>query len=317
MKCRKCGRKAVINMRQHKLALCGPDFMNWFVEHTERTIERDRMFAPGASVMIAVSGGKDSLALWDVLDRLGYESEGLYIGLGIQGEIDYSERSLGCARRFAEERGLTLKIIDVSEAQGASIPEAASLTRRAVGKPCSVCGLTRRYLMNRTALEGGYDVLVTGHNLDDEAATLMGNTMNWLVGYLDRQAPVLHEKPGFVRKTKPFHRFYERETAAYALLRGIDYVQEECPYSVDAKSIYYKHILNQIETDRPGSKQGFYLSFLQAREHMQFDYPGLGEPVEGWRCVVCGQPTHGGEVCAFCSTWKDIRSNLKINPSPR
>ena len=92
-----------------------------------------------------------------------------------------------------------------------------------------MCGLSKRYIFNREAHEGGYDVIATGHNLDDEAATLLGNTLRWNVDYIARQSPVLPAEPGFVKKVKPLHRLSELETAAYAFLRGIDYVVEECP----------------------------------------------------------------------------------------
>ncbi len=307
MKCRKCGKKAVINMRQHKLALCEEDFLAWFTKQTLHTIQRDSLFEADAKILVAVSGGKDSLALWDVLTGLDYSCDGLYIGLGIDDGQAYSDRSCAYAQKFAGERNLHLITVDVERAQGASIPEAARFTPRGAGKPCSLCGLTRRHIMNRVALEGGYDVLVTGHNMDDEAATLMGNTMNWLVGYLESQAPMLPEKRGFIRKAKPFHRFYERETAAYAFLREIEYIQQECPYSVDAKSIYYKNILNQIETDRPGAKQGFYLSFLQAKDQITFNHHKERATLDQ-TCVTCGQPTRGGTQCAFCSTWERVQT---------
>lgn len=294
-------------MRQHKLALCAEDFLSWFTKQTLHTIQRDQLFAPDARVLVAVSGGKDSLALWDVLERLDFDCDGLYIGLGIDEGEGYSQQSRRYAQQFADDRKLKLISVDVEAVQGASIPEAAKLTPRGAGKPCSICGLTRRHIMNHAALDGGYDVLVTGHNLDDEAATLMGNTMNWLVGYLDSQAPLLPGKPGFVRKAKPFHRFYERETAAYAFLQGIEYIQQECPFSLDAKSIYYKKMLNQIETDRPGAKQGFYLSFLQAKDQITFQH-ARKKPALDRTCETCGQPTRGGTQCAFCSTWGRVRA---------
>ena len=73
MKCRKCGSEAVINMRQHKLALCGEHFLEWVPEQTQRFIEKYKMFTPDDRILVAVSGGKDSLSLWDVLLRLGYQ----------------------------------------------------------------------------------------------------------------------------------------------------------------------------------------------------------------------------------------------------
>jgi hypothetical protein len=90
MKCRKCGQTAVFNMRQHKLALCEVHYPEWFVAQTQRAIEKYRMFGLDDRVLVAVSGGKDSLALWDVLLKLGYQADALYIDLGIDGGTGYS-----------------------------------------------------------------------------------------------------------------------------------------------------------------------------------------------------------------------------------
>ena len=270
-KCRKCGNNAIINMRQHKLPLCKGHFTEWVIEQTRRTIKKYNMFGPNDKILVAVSGGKDSLALWDILHQLGYHADGLYIGLGIDEEIQYSEESRRLTVEFAQTRGLRLTIVDIPTQYGESIPEITLRTRRGHGKPCSVCGLAKRHVMNRVAREGSYNVLATGHNLDDEAATLFGNTINWLDGYLLKQSPVLEASPGLARKVKPLIRFYEREMAAYALLQGIEYIQEECPFSVGASSIHHKELLNQLEAKSPGAKQYFYLGFLKAKANGFFN----------------------------------------------
>jgi tRNA(Ile)-lysidine synthase TilS/MesJ len=212
------------------------------------------MFTPEDLVLVAVSGGKDSLALWDILLRLGYRADGLYLGLGIDGGFGYSDASQRQCEAFAKslasgyqgmresgnqeveapvgqgvpiqdpvvpdtqipDRWLPkLHTLSVPDAYGESIPEVARRVRRGRGKPCSVCGLIKRHEMNRIAHEMSYLVLATGHNLDDEAAVLFGNTLTWQVGYLARQGPVLPESDGFARKVKPLCRLYEREMAAY------------------------------------------------------------------------------------------------------
>ncbi|MFQ6016133.1 MAG: tRNA(Ile)-lysidine synthetase [Anaerolineae bacterium] len=303
MKCRKCGQTAAINMPQHKLALCAECFQEWIPAQTQRFIEKYRMFDREDRVLVAVSGGKDSLALWDVLLRLEYQAEGLYIGLGIEGG-NYSEQSLTKAQNFAASReGARLTVVDVRESYGESIPELARQKERGRGKPCSLCGLVKRHVMNRVAVEGGYTVLATGHNLDDEAAVLFQNTLHWQTGYLARQAPVLPStQPGLARKVKPFCRFYERETAAYALVRGIDYIYDECPHAVGSSTIYYKHLLNQLEGRSRGAKLQFYLSFLQAKEQGLFDH--IAQEVELHPCEKCGQPTTAPGLCAFCRLWE-------------
>lgn len=305
MKCRKCGGKASVNMRQHKLALCKEHYLDWIPEQTERFIKKYEMFTREEKILVAVSGGKDSLALWDILSRLGYQADGLYIGLGIEdafpsgGDFGYSTESQRLAQEFADGRNLKLHIVDVEKEYGQPIPVLSELTHRGRGRPCSVCGLTKRHVMNRIARDLGYAVLATGHNLDDEAAVLFGNTLNWLGEYLLRQSPVLPESPGLARKVKPLCRFYEREMAAYALLRGIEYIYEECPFAVGSKTTYYKELLNQLETERPGAKLTFYLKFLEARRDGLFvEKEKMQAPLTP--CPNCGQPTSAPELCSFC-----------------
>ena len=143
------------------------------------------MLAPDERVLVAVSGGKDSLAVWDILLDLGYEADGLYLGLGIG---DYSDHSGEMARAFATARGLTLHEVDLPAEHGFDIPTGAKAARRV---PCSACGLSKRHLFDEAARTRGYDVVVTGHNLDDEAAVLFGNVLRWQTDYLGRQLPVL------------------------------------------------------------------------------------------------------------------------------
>ncbi len=314
MKCRKCNQKAVINMRQHKLALCAMHFPQWMVEQTQRFIEKYRMFTPDDRVLVAVSGGKDSLSLWDILWQLGYNVDGVYIALGIDGGFGYSQKSQALCEKFADQRGLKLMVIDAPQQIGVTIPELAKVTQRGKNKPCSVCGLTKRHLLDRVALERKYDVLATGHNLDDEAAVLFGNTLNWHIGYLHRQSPVLPARhAGLVRKVKPLCRFYEREMAAYALVRGIEYIYEECPHAEGSTTIYYKSLLNQLEADRPGAKLSFYLSFLQAKQRGLFAQPQEGEEGVGaggerlYTCPSCGGPTTVEGLCAFCRMVEKVK----------
>jgi uncharacterized protein (TIGR00269 family) len=308
VRCRKCGERAAINMRQHKLALCRAHFLDWIPEQTERAIDHYRMFTRQEKILVAVSGGKDSLSLWEVLKRLGYAADGLYIDLGIDAGIAHSAKSRALCEQFAAAGGLPLQVVSVPGQYGASIIEAAQKTHRGREKPCSVCGLVKRHIMNRTAREGGYSVLVTGHNLDDEAAVLLHNAMIWAGGYLARQAPVLPaSRPGLARKAKPFCRIYERETAAYAFLRGIEYIYEECPFAAGSSTIYYKEILNRMEEDRPGAKLQFYLSFLQAKEQGLFAAGASGAEALH-ECEKCGQPTSAPGMCTFCRLWEKVSS---------
>jgi uncharacterized protein (TIGR00269 family) len=287
-------------MRQHRLGLCREHFLEWFVDQTDRFIEKYGMLGREDRILVAVSGGKDSLALWDVLLRLGHDVQALYIDLGINGH-GYSGESQARVERFAvETEGADFQVVDVKQTYGKSVPELAA--EKWGRKVCSLCGLIKRHIMNRVGYEEGFDAVATGHNLDDEAAVLFQNVVHWHAGYLARQAPVLPSThPRLARKVKPFFRFYERDTAAYALLRGIDYIYEECPHAEGATTILYKELLNQLEARSRGAKQQFYLSFLQARQEGLFSQ--AREELELGECENCGQPTTAPGLCSFCRLW--------------
>src|SRR3990172_484753 len=130
MKCRKCGAKASVNMRQHKLALCKDHYLEWVPEQTERFIKKYQMFARNERILVAVSGGKDSLSLWDILVKLGYQAGGLYLGLGIDGGIDYSHESQRLTEKFANENNLELHVVDIEKEYGQPIPVLSEMSHR-------------------------------------------------------------------------------------------------------------------------------------------------------------------------------------------
>jgi uncharacterized protein (TIGR00269 family) len=297
MKCRKCGGKAVLELRRHNVAFCALDYLDFFRKQVRDAIRRFKMFERDEPVLVAVSGGKDSLALWDVLLGEGYTTTGLYLDLGI---FDYSKESRAKCEAFAEARGAKLLVVAVEEEVGAPVPGIKEATRR---PPCSGCGLSKRYLTNKAALEHGFPVVATGHNLDDEAATLFGSILHWQTEALPRQSPVLPSThPKLVRRVKPLFRLMERETAAYAFLRRIDYIVEECPFSKGATSLLYKEILNRLEDASPGTKHNFFYGFLD-RARPAFEQ---SQAVELRECVRCGQVTTG-TLCAFCKLADQVK----------
>jgi uncharacterized protein (TIGR00269 family) len=292
MKCRVCRGPAVIDVRRHNAAFCPEHFVTHCREQVRRAVHDHQMIEPGDRVLVAVSGGKDSLALWDLLVDLDYDVDGFYLGLGID---QYSDESIEYARTFAGLRGLKLHEVDLGDDFGFDIPAAVAVTHRS---PCGACGLSKRHLFNAVALEHGYDVVATGHNLDDEAAVLLGNVLRWETGYLGRQHPVLPAAEGFARKVKPLVRLGEREMAAYCIIQGIDYQVEECPMAAGNKHLGYKEILNALEDRSPGSKAAFLFGFLD-RGYARFA-ADAGQEREALRmCRECGAPTTT-EVCAFC-----------------
>ena len=303
MRCVSCRGRAVIEVRRHHSAFCRDCFVRSVRGQVERAIRHFDMISPGDRVLVAVSGGKDSLALWDLLLDMGYDASGLSLGLGIG---EYSSRSSEVTRAFAQERGADLLEVDLERDYGFDVPTAG---RRGSRSTCAVCGLSKRYVFNRAALEGGFDVVATGHNLDDEAATLLGNTLRWKTEYIARQSPALPAKDGMVKKVKPLYRVSELETAAYAFLRGIDYVVEECPLVAGNTQLRYKEAMNGIERASPGTKAQFFLGYLDRGAQL---FSAEDDAVLR-TCERCDQPTTG-RFCAFCRARAQILGERLSGP---
>lgn len=300
MRCRVCRGDTAIELPRHNAAFCPEHFTKFCRDQVAKAIKEFDMIRDGDRCLVAVSGGKDSLAIWDILLDLGYDADGFYVGLGIG---DYSLDSGRYARAFAKDRGVELIEVDLQETYGYDIPQAAAKTNRV---PCSSCGMSKRHLFDKAALDGNYDVLVTGHNLDDEAAVLYGNVLRWQVEYLARQQPVLPAGNGLPKKVKPLVRLTERETAAYCILSGLDYQVEECPMAAGNKHLTYKGALNAAEAASPGIKNAFYFGFLRnAREPFEravdegHSQNPSALPIVLGACTQCGA-TSSAEVCAFC-----------------
>lgn len=293
MKCKKCGEKAVISLRSYNLSLCKSHYIEFFEKKAIKTIRKYKLFREDDLIVIAVSGGKDSLALWHFLSKSGYSTHGFHINLGIR-KNNYSSTSEEKVRKFAEKYGLSYTVISLQEYLGVSIDDHRKLGQRSA---CSTCGVIKRYLMNSFTKKIGSRVVATGHNLDDEAAVLLGNVLNWQTGYLSRQHPKLPEEDGFfASRVKPFSERTEKEVAAYAILNDIDYVIDECPYSLGATSIFYKKILNEIEEKSPGTKLRFFRGFIENKHFFELKAKEKQKLIP---CELCGQPTTHSP-CVFC-----------------
>lgn len=291
LKCVRCRKKGVIHLKRHNAAFCQECFLYYYKNQVKKNTKRHRMFDKEDKVLVVISGGKDSMALWHILASEGYNVTGMYINLGIG---QYSDKSQQVVESFAQKNGLELIVKDIKKEYGLDIYKLSKLLKRST---CSVCGSIKRYLFNKVAYDGGFSAVATGHNLDDEAATLLGNVLSWEEGYLARQSPVLESThPKLVKKVKPLYTLTERENLFYVLINKIEFLHDECPHAVGARSILYKEVLNRLEEESPGTKQRFITSFLEkGRRHFQ----DAQEKLELRECSICGQVTTT-EVCSFC-----------------
>ena len=293
MKCTRCKAPAVVALPSHNSGFCPTCYLDFFTKQVEKGIRRQRLFTHDDSLLVALSGGKDSLALMLELSLQGYNVTGLHIDLAIPGSSEIARQAV---ERFCSKHNFRLIIKDMA-VEGLPIPLVKERIRRPV---CSMCGKIKRHYFNKTALEGGFTALATGHNLDDEAARLFSNVMRWDAAYLSDQGPLLEaaEDGGFIRKVKPLWRLTEFETANYAFLQGIENHYAPCPYSKGASFTFYKKLLGQMEQEMPGRKFSFYYDFLyKGREAFIQQEKAEGTPLHP--CPQCGFPT-SADLCGVC-----------------
>jgi tRNA(Ile)-lysidine synthase TilS/MesJ len=294
VKCVVCRGPAAIKTRHHNGKFCPPHFFEHIERQVRRVIEHFRMFAPDARILLGVSGGKDSMAAWDLLSRMGYDVRAAHIDAGF-GEV--SRRSVERVRSFAAERGLPLQIYTYPDLLGTDFESLRRHSRKPV---CSLCGTLKRYFLNQLTVRSECDVAVTGHNLDDETAFLLGNVLHWQLGFLRRQRPVLPAEPGMARKAKPLVRLTDDDTRLYVEARGIAVARESCPHAGGATSRVYKQHLARLESDYPGSRADFYFRYVEhVRAHMPHDRESEAAAVRN--CAECGYKTLREDCCYVCA----------------
>ena len=224
----------------------------------------------------------------------GTRPTGCTSGLGIG---DYSDASGEYARGVRVDRGAcTLLEVDLPTDHGFDIPTAAKAARRV---PCSACGLSKRHLFDEAARDGGYDVVVTGHNLDDEAAVLFGNVLHWQTDYLGRQLPVLPgpqrvppqgQAAGAPRRAgdggllrAPRHRLHRRGVPDGRRATSTSATRRRSTRSRRPRRA-------RSTTSTSGSSRGRPSASPRRRRPSRRELQA---------CARCGAPTTG-EVCAFC-----------------
>ncbi len=286
-KCTRCKERAYVHLPSHHANFCEVCFLYFFKRLVRKALVFFRV-NPATPILVAVSGGKDSLALWDVLNELGYKTEGIHIDLGIKG---FSEASREASERFALSRNLTLRVYSLKEIFGFDLPEIKKLTKRAV---CSTCGALKRQFLNRLALQNGFNTIATGHNLDDEASRLLGNILRHKHQYLEKTYPFLPAVEGIMpSRIKPLYRLEAEEIRIYCQIRKIEFFQEKCPFSKGATNHMFLEALTYLERKMPGTKRDFLFGYLKSKSLPLVDRASLKA------CVKCGAFSYD-EICSVC-----------------
>ncbi|MEL9908565.1 MAG: ATP-binding protein [Desulfurococcus sp.] len=299
-KCRRCGREAEYRVSYAKAWFCREHFIEYFEERVVEAIRKYRMIKPGDRVVVAVSGGKDSMSLLTVLVKqageLGIrEVIGLHLNLGIDG---FSEHVESVVREYCERLGVKCHVIHLRDLLELSLPELASKTRR---PPCSVCGLVKRYVFTVSAMTVNASVLVTGHHLDDVVKYALKNIYVGDYRSLTSLKPVSVEE-GLPVKARPLISVGERDIETYAKLSGIPYVEAKCPFKHEGDAEKAVRVfISELEESNPGAK----LTLLSSISKLIHEYIEPRGSRGLTRCSICGMPS-SSEVCGFCRLTKRV-----------
>jgi uncharacterized protein (TIGR00269 family) len=264
----------------------------------KETIGKFKMFSTEDKIAVTISGGKDSMALAKVLKDLGYNITLFHINCQIK-ENDYSEKSQKAVEEFAKIENLPLRILDFKDEIGIDVKLAAKISKKEI---CGVCGMIKRYLLNREAKD--FDVIVTGHTLNDEAASLLKSLIFWQEGFIRRQFPVLKEEESLKKKAKPLTFCFEKETKLSCDILNLPYQKEPCPLR-GGSYVLFKKIIEELEEEMPSSVLNFYKGFLRRKRIFGKEKSEKLSP-----CKKCGYLTVA-EICNFCKLKEKIKTLMQ------
>ena len=160
---------------------------------------------------------------------------------------------------------------------------------------CSYCGVFRRLCLNTKAKELGVDKLVTGHNLDDMAQSILMNFVNGDINKLVRLGPHKKVQPGLVPRMLPLRSIPEKENALYAILKDIKFHDGVCPYAIRALRGDFRDIIDDLEYKHPGTRHSILNSYDGIKDLLFEKFPPVGLKT----CEKCGEPT-SQKLCKTC-----------------
>ncbi|HUR26483.1 MAG TPA: TIGR00269 family protein [Candidatus Thermoplasmatota archaeon] len=308
--CSKCASPSVVHIRYAGTQLCRDHFLRYFDERAKHEVAKQGRLPEGITA-VALSGGKDSVSALHFMLRLiegrpGVRLAAVTVDEGIAG---YRDSALDICRRVTDEWDIPWHVVRTKDLAGYAIDEYAAGTAGPKGdglpmaaRPaCSPCGVFRRAGMNRLAREIGATAVVTGHNLDDQAQTVLMNTLKGDLERAARLAPHTEEDvahhPGLVRRILPFRSIPEKEVLLYAVLRGLPLHHEaECPYAARSHRFALRDVLVKLEEQTPGTRHALVKGAERLKPILQAALPTMAVA----SCPECREPTSGA-MCVACT----------------
>jgi cytoplasmic tRNA 2-thiolation protein 1 len=302
MKCDRCENQAAYTRKYSGEKLCSQCFSKSIVKKTAKTISKYNMIQHDELVAVAVSGGKDSLALLKIINEMAsthsFKIKAITIDEGIPG---YRNEALEIVEKVCKQLNVEHKVYSYKDLFELTLDEALDLRGSEKTTSCSICGTLRRRAMEHAAKDIGADVIATGHNLDDTLQTFVINMLSGdttKIGWMDPDTSA-----NTLRKIKPFCEIYESEIVFYAFTNDMPFQSEPCPHMNEGIRTEIREFLNSLETQHSGIKNNLYQSILKVSQVVK-----NSSSKKRRKCRQCGNDCTG-EVCSVCSTILKLKEN--------
>ncbi|UCC33241.1 MAG: TIGR00269 family protein [Candidatus Bathyarchaeota archaeon] len=310
LSCTVCSRKEAAYTRHYSgEKLCGRCFSKSIEAKVQTTISKYEMLEHDDKIVLAISGGKDSVTLLHILAKFERtfpqaSLSAIIVDEGIRG---YRDEAMMIAEGNCRRLGVEYRVVSFKSMYGLELDEIVKRIRQKEdGKltPCSYCGVLRRKAINTAAREEGADKLATAHSLDDETQTMILNIIHGdplRTARVKPALPVIH--PKLVQRVKPLCEVLEREVAFYAYLKKIEFQSIACPYAGTALRSDVRDMLNRMEQKHPGTKYTIFRSMERIRPALE----AVTKQEELQECKICGEPTLG-EICRSCQMLNELHA---------
>jgi uncharacterized protein (TIGR00269 family) len=262
----------------------------------KETIEKYNLIEKNEKVVVALSGGKDSTSLLYILHKLGYNVSGLLIDLDLG---EWSKKHNENMKKFCAELNIPLTIVDLKKEIGYGICYVKAIVKKHKNvSGCTVCGIIKKYILNKWAKNLDADKIATGHNLDDEAQTVL---MNFLKGNLSLGAGSTPSSgipsKKFVQRIKPLFFVPESEIKKYAEKNKFDILYDKCPCAIGTYRVETRKWMNNFSDKEK----------LKIVENFQKLIPELRKKQKpGMECSICGENSRN-EVCNACKIFEVLK----------
>ena len=302
MKCDRCENQAAYTRKYSGEKLCSECFSISILRKTAKTISKYNMIKHNELVAVAVSGGKDSLALLNIINQMAvthnFRIKAITIDEGIPG---YRNEALEIVQTFCAKLNVEHKVFSYKELFDLTLDEALDLRGNEKTSSCSICGTLRRRAIDHAAKDIGADVIATGHNLDDTLQTFVINMLSGdttKIGWMDPDTST-----NTLRKIKPFCEIYESEIVFYAFTNDIPFQTEPCPHMNEGIRTEIREFLNSLEGKHSGIKNNLYQSIIKVSQIVKNT-----NHKQKIICIKCGNECTG-EICSVCNMVLKLKEN--------